>query len=237
MVGEEGKAGENQAGVRDLVKYRGRKTSRRGSEQRRKTILEAALRVAIREGVRGIRHRAVAKEADVPLSATTYYFKDINDLISDTFALFVEQTMAEVNRFWVEHSAQLEQLYNQLDDSVASHRIFVANITDIGQAFIRMQLSTQRERLLAEHALHQEALRSSSLREMVLGYRQDLLVELVRFYQRLGTSEPELDANLTNAVIMDCEYQCLLHGEAEQDRVPVRAILHRHFLQTLGLAE
>ena len=43
------------------VKYQGRKTSRAGSEQRRRLILEAALRIVIREGVRGIRHRAVAK--------------------------------------------------------------------------------------------------------------------------------------------------------------------------------
>ena len=62
------------------VKYQGRKTSRVGSEQRRRLILEAALRIVIREGVRGIRHRAVAKEADVPLAATTYYFKDIQEL-------------------------------------------------------------------------------------------------------------------------------------------------------------
>ncbi len=50
------------------VEYSGRKVSRRGSERRRKAILASALRIIIREGVRGIRHRAVAKEAGVPLS-------------------------------------------------------------------------------------------------------------------------------------------------------------------------
>ncbi|WP_373691576.1 TetR/AcrR family transcriptional regulator, partial [Endozoicomonas sp. SESOKO2] len=55
------------------LKYQGRKTSRANSEQRRRTILEAALRIVVRDGVRGVRHRAVAKEAQVPLSATTYY--------------------------------------------------------------------------------------------------------------------------------------------------------------------
>ena len=41
--------------------------------------------------MRGIRHRAVAKEADVPLAATTYYFKDIDELIVDTFTLYTEK--------------------------------------------------------------------------------------------------------------------------------------------------
>ena len=62
------------------VEYQGRKASRHGSEQRRQLILDAAMRIVIRDGVRGVRHRAVAAEAGVPLSATTYYFKDIDDL-------------------------------------------------------------------------------------------------------------------------------------------------------------
>ncbi|RRJ85221.1 TetR/AcrR family transcriptional regulator [Aestuariirhabdus litorea] len=233
----EDKKSLNRPDGRQPIKYRGRKARRSGSEQRRRTILEAALRVAIREGVRGIRHRAVAREANVPLSATTYYFKDINDLIIDTFTLFVEQTISEVNRFWVESGEQIEQLYSQLDDALDSRRIFAANMTDLAQAFVALQVNSQRERLLAEQALHQEALRSASLRDLVLGYRHDLLAELVGFYQRLGTSDPELDASLTNAVLIDCEYQCLLHGDDWEQQVPVRAILHRHFLQTLGLVD
>ena len=71
----------------NAINYRGRKASRARSEQRRKAILEAALRIVVNDGVRGVRHRAVAKEAEVPLSATTYYFKDISDLIADTFTL------------------------------------------------------------------------------------------------------------------------------------------------------
>ena len=80
--------------VAESVQYQGRKASRQGSEQRRQAILDAALRIIVRDGVRAVRHRAVAAEADVPLSATTYYFKDINDLITDTFALFVERSGA-----------------------------------------------------------------------------------------------------------------------------------------------
>ncbi|MCL6415838.1 TetR family transcriptional regulator [Aestuariirhabdus sp. Z084] len=220
----------------EVVRYRGRKASRSGSEQRRKTILEASLRVAIREGVRGIRHRAVAKEADVPLSATTYYFKDINDLINDTFALFVEQTIAEVNRFWAESGDQVTQLLNQLDETQDSRRIFVANLTDIAESYIRQQLQTQRQQLLAEHALNQEALRSTVLRDMVLGYRKELLSQLVDFYGVLGSSDPEMDASLTHAVIMDIEHQCLLRDPDKHHEVPVRALLHRHFQQTMGLA-
>ena len=78
------------------IQYQGRKARRAGSEQRRQAILEAALNIIVKDGIRAVRHRAVAREADVPLSATTYYFKDISDLIADTFTLFAERALKEV---------------------------------------------------------------------------------------------------------------------------------------------
>lgn len=84
----------HNAAVAESVQYQGRKASRRGSEQRRQDILDAAMRIVVRDGVRAVRHRAVAAEAGVPLSATTYYFKDIDDLLTDTFAQYVERSAA-----------------------------------------------------------------------------------------------------------------------------------------------
>ena len=104
------------------LKYQGRKASRVNSEQRRRCILEAALRIVVREGIRGVRHRAVAKEANVPLSATTYYFKDISDLITDTFTLFVEMGAEKINAFWEESDTKLKEALEQLDGSREAQR-------------------------------------------------------------------------------------------------------------------
>ncbi|GGO98949.1 TetR/AcrR family transcriptional regulator [Wenjunlia tyrosinilytica] len=50
-------------------------------ERRRALLLEAALRVVERDGVAGVTHRAVAKEAGQPPSSATYYFESIDDLL------------------------------------------------------------------------------------------------------------------------------------------------------------
>ncbi|MDX5297823.1 MAG: TetR family transcriptional regulator, partial [Gammaproteobacteria bacterium] len=63
--------------LQESIQYSGRKAARAKSEHRRRQILEAALRIAAVDGIRGIKHRSVAKEAGVPLASTTYYFKDI----------------------------------------------------------------------------------------------------------------------------------------------------------------
>jgi DNA-binding transcriptional regulator YbjK len=49
-------------------------------EARRDALLDAVLRVLARDGAGAITHRAVAKEAGVPLAAATYYFASLDDL-------------------------------------------------------------------------------------------------------------------------------------------------------------
>ncbi|HEX8867241.1 MAG TPA: TetR family transcriptional regulator, partial [Lentzea sp.] len=42
-------------------------------EKKRRAIVEATLRVIEREGISGVTHRSVAREAGVPTTAPTYY--------------------------------------------------------------------------------------------------------------------------------------------------------------------
>lgn len=60
-------------------------------EKRRRAILEAALRVISARGVHAVSHRTVAEEAGVPLAATTYYFKSLDELLEGALRLFVDE--------------------------------------------------------------------------------------------------------------------------------------------------
>ncbi len=54
---------------------------RRIDRERRSRIVDGALRVIELHGVEGLTHRRVAAAAAVPLSATTYYFASLDDLL------------------------------------------------------------------------------------------------------------------------------------------------------------
>ena len=69
---------------------------RESGKQRRLEIIEAALRVIARDGLRAVSHRAVAAEAAVPLAATTYYFHDLADLIAESFLYWSSAQQANV---------------------------------------------------------------------------------------------------------------------------------------------
>ena len=65
--------------------------------ERRKAIIDAALRIIASRGLPGVTHRTVAREAGVPLAATTYYFASKNEILGE--ALIPEPADAE--RTWL----------------------------------------------------------------------------------------------------------------------------------------
>ena len=221
--------------VAESVQYQGRKASRQGSEQRRQAILDAAMRIIVREGVRAVRHRAVAAEAAVPLSATTYYFKDINDLITDTFTQFVERSAEHMGEFWGGTEGLLREQVRLLDGSLEAKRRLANEIARLAVEYVRQQLLTRREHLLAEQAFQQEALLNPRLHRLMRNHRRILLKGVTHFFEVLGSEHAEEDAKLLTAIIERMEYQGLLDGVEHLDSEDMLAMLKRYMHLVLGL--
>lgn len=193
------------------ISYRGRKASRSRSEQRRRNILEAALRIVVSEGVRGVRHRAVAKEADVPLSATTYYFDDIHDLIADTFTLFAESAMTlVVDPIYEQAGRFLEENREQFLADPQSRQNLVDSLATLLTAFIQNEVTEKRDHLLAEQAFMHECLRDPHLREIARSYFDHLVNQLRQMCDRIGLKEPELAGDLLMGAVFRIEFEALM---------------------------
>ncbi|WP_090202004.1 TetR/AcrR family transcriptional regulator [Pseudomonas asplenii] len=222
-IAQKGAAGVASA-LAESVQYQGRKASRQGSEQRRQDILNAAMRIVVRDGVRGVRHRAVAAEAGVPLSATTYYFKDIDDLLTDTFAQYVERSAAYMAKLWENNEGLLREMVAYGDGSPGSRAQLADDIARLTAEYVQRQLHNRREHLMAEQAFRQEALLNPRLALLVRAHQQILLQGSCQFFQVLGSREPEQDAKVLTAIIGQMEYQGLLdeaEPETEQDRLGI----------------
>lgn len=63
---------------------------------RRERIVVAAVELMGRDGLHAITHRAVAAHAGVPLGSTTYYFRDLDDLLLAAVDLALEQSRARI---------------------------------------------------------------------------------------------------------------------------------------------
>jgi DNA-binding transcriptional regulator YbjK len=226
-LAQEGAAGIATA-VAESVQYQGRKASRQGSEQRRQVILDAAMRIVVRDGVRAVRHRAVAAEAGVPLSATTYYFKDIDDLLTDTFAQYVERSAAFMAKLWVNNEGLLREMVVSGDGSPQARSQLADDIARLMTDYVHRQLISRREHLMAEQAFRQEALLNPRLAELVRAHQQILLQGTRQLFEVLGSREPQEDAKVLTAIIGRMEYQGLLNDAEPSGEVEMLGILNRY---------
>lgn len=217
------------------IAYQGRAPARAGSEQRRRAILEAALRIIIRDGVRGVRHRAVAQEAGVPLSATTYYFKDIHDLIADTFTLFVENALSQViDPTWVRIYEFVGQYGGRRPDDAARREEFVTGLAKLATDHVEHEVLNQRDHLLAEQAFLQAAILDERLRKPAAAFRQRIIDGLAMFCTTVGAKDPALAAELVHQTFLQLEYEQLIREDQQFDRARAEAVLTHLLRLVLG---
>jgi DNA-binding transcriptional regulator YbjK len=217
------KDGENDNTPASSLKYKGRKTSRSGSENRRLLILEAALRIVVREGVRGIRHRAVAKEAGVPLAATTYYFKDIQELINDTFTLYAEKALLIVNQF----ADGLHGPNNKGQDKSFTELLMNAEgmidmIADVITQYVVEQITRHRDALIAEQAFRYEAILNPHLRFLGKAHKEALLQTLIDLLSAAKSPNPKADAIIIISILHRMEYEGLLVEPEDINKEEIR---------------
>ena len=123
----------------------------------------------------------LAAEAGVPLSATTYYFKDIDDLLTDTFAQYVERSAAYMARLWANNEGLLREMVISGDGSPECRSQLADDIARLMADYVHRQLINRREHLMAEQAFRQEALLNPRLALLVRSHQQILCRALASF--------------------------------------------------------
>jgi DNA-binding transcriptional regulator YbjK len=135
---------------------------RRYDPDRRERIAAAAIRVVAREGIDGLTHRAVAREADVPLGSTSYHFADKDELLRSAVEL------AEVENREV-LARTLEALAPQVDLAAAMAEL-------VEELTVR-----QRRQLVLDYELYLAARRRPALRPSAQRWLDDSFALIRRF--------------------------------------------------------
>jgi len=213
--------------LKSSIQYQGRKAARAKSEHRRKEILDAALRIVAREGIRGVKHRAVAKEANVPLASTTYYFKDIEELISDAFMLFAEKNLQLLDLFYGElHRLVTNYDLDEIQRDTEVRDKFVTSLVEMGLGYIKAQVKFRKQDVLAEMAFLLEAVRDERLKPLAREFRSVWYSRLTDFLVLTNTSSPKEDAMLIISAVQGLLYEGIIN-DGEIDDVKTKSILKR----------
>lgn len=201
----------------------GRGRQRRTEGRRRhQQIIEGTLRLIAREGIRAVRHRAVAREAGVPLAATTYYFSDIGQLLSEAFSWFAGQRAGAVGalqqrlqdclaRAEAQPDAGREQLVEDIAGALAEHVIGQAAAPD--------------DRAI-EWAFKHEAWRDERLRALSEQQERRFIAEVEALLESTGSPDPYADSQIFLGLIYRLEAELTFGelSEADARRVLRRAV-------------
>ncbi len=185
-----------------MFNYRGRLPTRSDGKARREALLKATLELIINDGVRGVRHRAVATKAAVPLAATTYYFADIYDLIHDAFIYFMESVMQQAKDF----ENKSFQLLENLNDSDFEHDKMVSKVASFATDYFYQQSLDKDSRIL-EQVIRTQALRDEKIADIIQTIEQRQISNIVRFLEKLNLSKRTSRARLIYGLFLRLKYE------------------------------
>jgi DNA-binding transcriptional regulator YbjK len=185
-------------------------------ERRREEILRATLRLIGAHGAEAVTHRAVAEEARVPLSATTYYFDSKEQLLEQSLLLAAREETERLERLVLDLAPQ----------SLTGDEWAEAVAADLGGS-VRDDPATH----VALFELGLESTRTPTLRGELLQW-QAAHVRLAEMGCRaVGSAEPALDAAIVVAAIAGLMLQQLASDAPDFETAVMRPALKRLFSQ------
>lgn len=191
-----------------------RRISSRG-HQRRKLIINATIEILLRDGFAAVSHRAVAQHAHLPLSATTYYFDSLEDLLA--------QAVTELADTWL---GAARTAVVALPESIEAG-------ADLAHALVSVAVPSTDEAghdsLVTFYDRYLEAARHPRLRPLVVRYDEhldDLIADVLR---RGGLDHSRSTARLVLAVVDGATVRALAEGSPLDD-VAARVV---HLVATL----
>ncbi|BFM11326.1 TetR/AcrR family transcriptional regulator [Simiduia litorea] len=185
------------------------KSRRAKGEQTRQTILEATLRLIVERGHHAVTHRAVAAEAGVNLSLTTYYFKDLQELIRHAFEFYSERTGKAVGDVWSAINSQLDSM----SVDTGAQKAEVADwLATVAAEYILDEFKNKTDNLILEMTLFYDLHLEKGLRDIGYQLKTRFKSDFVAVCHRLGSDQPEIDAALLLGEMQRLEYQGLTEG-------------------------
>ncbi|SHG77189.1 TetR/AcrR family transcriptional regulator [Ferrimonas marina] len=211
-------------------------TKRRAKgEQTRSKILDAALRVIARQGIRSVTHRAVATEAEVQLSLTTYYFKDINDLISEAFVRYTTRGRPELDDLWAKVEVAMDRFPPAERRRIEQKEMLCAQLSALAEEYIAGQIQEHGDNLVVEQVFFAELSLGPEIKQLVDEHRQALYQPLVTLCRRFNRKDPEVEAEILLRTILSYEYDAISKPFDDEARQHLARLVSRLMGWVMGL--
>ncbi len=178
-------------------------------EKTREKILIAAIEVLALNGIKGTTHRAIASHAQLQLSLTTYYFKDIQELIHQAFKLNSNQILSRADSILEATFSEITNIEKKELRKTAVKEVLCQKLSSMTCEHLVDNIKHQAISLAVEQLMLTEIQVSPALRLLV---QEHELAQLVPYEQLCGffnKVNPELDAKIMYTVFSQLQYSQL----------------------------
>lgn len=176
----------------------------RGEETRSK-LVAAARRLIAKHGLVGVTHRSVAEEAAVSLSATTYYFKSLDDLLSEAYRAQAESRRADVDQLVSETGWRGDTKREPLD---------AEGVAAVFERYLLSRWSGKSEEGIENVEIRLAMARDASLRPVFAPSRKAERRFVADLLERGGSQDPVSHVECILAIVAGFELEYLALGSS-----------------------
>ena len=204
-------------------------------EQTRNRILEAAIEVIAKLGVKGTTHRAVALQADTQLSLTTYYFKDIKELVREAISLSSSRFLSASQNVW-------QQAFDLLDgfDATTLRKASIKEgiceqLSNVAAIHLYGNIINRSTLLAVEQVFLTEKLYSDEIKALADEHVLGLINPFTKMASYFNKVDPEIDAELAMLALTRIEYKYLGMPKENVDLDDIQRLVKRQIGYMMGL--
>lgn len=183
-------------------------------ELTRERILIAAIEVLAVKGIKGTTHRAIASHAKLQLSLTTYYFKDIQELIHQAFKLNSKFLLSNSHFVFARAFDAIEDIPKTDLRKVAVKQQLCTKLANIASDYLLNQITEKRVYLAVEQLMFTELQVTPALKALTHSHELSQLKPFEQLCRYFNKTDAELDAKLMRTIFTQLKYS-LLNSEPE----------------------
>lgn len=211
------------------------KLRRSKGERTREKILLSAIEILATHGIKGTTHRAIASHADIQLSLTTYYFKDIQELVQQAFELNSSLMRASTDNI-------LQKAFNEFENIDKASLRKVSVKTELCERLSQMtaqhlfnHVENNEAALAVEQLMYTSVQVTPKLQQLAKEHEESQLVPFAVLAKYFNNKDPEIDANIMRTIFTQLEYSQLPLKPSERSIEPIQLVTRKLLRWIMGL--
>ena len=178
-------------------------------ELTREKILISAIEVLALNGIKGTTHRAIASHAQLQLSLTTYYFKDIQELIHQAFKLNSDRILSRADTILEAAFTTITSIEKKDLRKTVVKEVLCQKLAEMTAEHLIDNIKHQAISLAVEQLMLTEIQVTPELRLLIQEHELAQLVPYEQLCSFFNKVSPELDAKIMYTVFSQLQYSQL----------------------------